>query len=131
MVTLRSGQDSMGVGDSAEECISIHALGCERLLVLSYGLPSHPLKILFFACWETIESFVSVFYTPAAKCVFNRSLIGRPPQITGRRVSAVHQGGIGAPNELATFRIHDAVVDFVEQSVWRTRNCAASNPRSA
>ena len=44
-------------------------------------------------------------------------------------MSAVHQGGVGAPNELATFRVHGAVVDFVEQSVWGTRNCAASNPR--
>ena len=43
----------MSVGDSAEEFISIHALGRERLLVLSCGLPSHPLEILFFACWET------------------------------------------------------------------------------
>ena len=66
----------MGVGDSAEEIISIHALGRERLLVLSCGLPSHSLKILFFARWETIERFVPLFYTPAAKCVFNRSLIG-------------------------------------------------------
>ena len=32
----------MSVGDSAEEFISIHALGRERLLVLSCGLPSHP-----------------------------------------------------------------------------------------
>ena len=47
----------MSVGDSAEEFTSIHALGRERLLVLSCGLPSHPLKILFFARWETIESF--------------------------------------------------------------------------
>ena len=66
----------MSVGDSAEEFISIHALGRERLLELSCGLPSHPLKILFFARWETIRVFGSVFYTPAAKCVFNRSLIG-------------------------------------------------------
>ena len=34
----------------------------------------------------------------------------RPPQITGRRVSAVHQGEVGAPNELATFRVHEAVM---------------------
>ena len=58
MVTpLRSGQGRMSVGDSAEEFISIHALGRERLLVLSCSLPSHPLQILFFALWETIESF--------------------------------------------------------------------------
>ena len=66
----------MCVGDSAEEFISICALGRERLLVLSCGLPSHPLKILFFARRDPIESSVSVFYPPAAKCVFNRSLIG-------------------------------------------------------
>ena len=73
---LCSGQGHTSVGDSAEEFISIHALGRERLLVLSCGLPSHALKILFFARWETIDVFISVFYTPAAKCVFCRSLIG-------------------------------------------------------
>ena len=41
------------------------------------------------------------------------------------------KGGIGAPNELATFRVHDGAVDFVERSVWRTRKYAASNPISA
>ena len=51
----------MSVGGNAEEFISIHALGRERLLVLSCGLPSHPLKILFFARWEAIESFCLSF----------------------------------------------------------------------
>ena len=51
----------MSVGDSAEEFISIHALGREKLLVLSCGRPSHPLEILFFARWETIESFFLSF----------------------------------------------------------------------
>ena len=45
----------MSVGDSAEEFTSIHALRRERLLVFFCGLPSHPVKILFFARWETIE----------------------------------------------------------------------------
>ena len=49
----------------------------------------------------------------------------RPPQITGRRVSAVHQGGVGAPNEVTTFRVHDAVVDFGELSVWRNEKIMA------
>ena len=44
----------MSVGDGAEEFISIHALGRERLLVLSCGLPSNPFKVLLFARWETI-----------------------------------------------------------------------------
>ena len=88
-------------------------------------------KILFFARWETIESFCLSFRHTCRQMCFYQKPDRRPPQITGGRVSTVHQGGIGAPNELATFRVHDAVVDFVERSVWRTRNCAASNPRSA
>ena len=67
--------------------------------------------------------FVSIFCTPAAKCVLTEAW-SAPATNPGRRVSAVHQGGVGAPNELATFRVHDAVVYFVERSVWRTRNCA-------
>ena len=66
MVTpLCSGQGHMSLSDSAEDFISIHALGHERLLVLPCGLPSHPLKILFFDRWETIiESFgVSFLHT--------------------------------------------------------------------
>ena len=130
MVTpLCPGQCHMSVGDNAEEFISIHALGRERLLVLSCGLASHPLKILFFARWETIE-FLSQFSAHQPPNVLQKP-DRRTPQIAGRRVSALHQGGVGAPNELATFRVHDAVVDFVERSVWRTRNCAASNPTSA
>ena len=63
MVTpLRSGQGHMSVDDSAQESISIHALGHERLLVLCCGLPSHPLKNVVFARWETIE-FLSQFST--------------------------------------------------------------------
>ena len=58
---VRSVQGHMSVGDSAEEFISIHALGRERLLVLSRRLRSHPLKIMFFARWETIERFCLSF----------------------------------------------------------------------
>ena len=59
----------MSVGDSAEELISTHALGRERLLVLSCGLPSHPLKIMFCARWETIE-FLSQLSTHQPPNVF-------------------------------------------------------------
>ena len=66
---LRSGQGHMSAGDSAEEFISIHALGHERLLVLSCGLPSHLLKILFFARWETIDIFcLSFLHTSRRMC---------------------------------------------------------------
>ena len=59
----------MSVSDSAEASISIHALGRERLLVLSCGLPSHPIKILLFARWETIQSFfLSFLHTSRQLC---------------------------------------------------------------
>ena len=77
MVTaLRSAQGHMSASDSAKAFISIHALGRERLLVLSCGLPSHPLKNPVFRPLGDDRVFASVFYTPVAKCVFNRSLIG-------------------------------------------------------
>ena len=133
MVTpLRSGQSHMSVGDSAEEFILIHALRRERLLVLSCGLPSKKIRSKF--CFSPVgrrREFLSEFFTHQPPNVFLQKPDRRPPQITGRRVSAVHQGGVEAPNELATLSVHDAVVDFVERSVLRTRNCAASNPRSA
>ena len=60
----------MSVGDSAEEFISIHALRRERLLVLSCGLPSHLLEILFFARWETIENCcISFLHSTRQMCV--------------------------------------------------------------
>ena len=77
MVTaLRSGQGHMSVGDSAEDFISIHTLGHEKLPVLSCGLPSYPLKILFFARWETIESCCLSFLHTSRQMCFNTSLIG-------------------------------------------------------
>ena len=66
----------MSVGGSAEEFISIHALGRERVLVLSCGLPSNPLKILFFARWETIESFRLSFLHTSRQMYFYQKLIG-------------------------------------------------------
>ena len=50
MVTpLRSRQGHMSVDDSAEGFISIHALGRERLVVLSVVFRHILSKILFFA----------------------------------------------------------------------------------
>ena len=63
----------MSVGDSAEELMSVHALGRERLLVLS-SVKSAPSFI--FSLLGDDRVLVSVFYTPAVKCVFNTSLIG-------------------------------------------------------
>ena len=98
---------------------SVHLDTCPRAEVACVVLSVVFRHILSKFCVSPAGSdkdFVSVFYTPAAKRVFNKP-DRRPTHITGRRVSAVHQGGVGAPNELATFRVHDAVVDFVERSV--------------
>ena len=89
------------------------------LLVLPCGLPLRPLKISFFLCWETIESFFLGFLHTSRQMCSQQKPDRRLPQITGRRVSTVHQGRVGALNEFATFRVHDAVVDFVELSMWR------------
>ena len=60
--------------------------------MLSCGLPSHSLKTLLFARWETIEGFcLSFLHQPPN--VFQQKPDRRPPQITGHRVSAVHQAG--------------------------------------
>ena len=55
--------DMMRVGDSAEEFMLIHALqwGGRGLPALSCRFPSNPLKMLFFARWETTESFCVCF----------------------------------------------------------------------
>ena len=68
-----------------------------------------------------VESFCLHFLHTSCQMCFSQRPDWRPPQITGGRVSAVHQGGVGAPTKLATFRVYDAVVDFVERSVRRTR----------
>ena len=71
MVTpLRSGQGHMSVGDSAEEFIPIHALGREGLLVLSCGLPPHPLKMMFCTRWETIENICLSFLHTSCQTYF-------------------------------------------------------------
>ena len=50
----------------------------------------------------------------------------RPPHITGRRVTTVTRGWVGAPNEGASFGFHNAVVVFVDRCLSMTRNLAAS-----
>ena len=71
MVTpLRSGQGHMSAGDSAEEFISVHALGRERLFVLSCRLPSILSKFCFSPFWETIESFRLSFVPTSLQMCF-------------------------------------------------------------
>ena len=49
----------------------------------------------------------------------------RSPLATGRRVTTVTLGWVGAPNERATFRFHDAFVGFVGRCLPRTWNLDA------
>ena len=95
MITpLRSGQGHMSVGDSAEEFMLIHVLERERLLVLSCGLPSNPLNILVFSM---LEEFCLCFPHTSRRMYFYQKPGQHPPNVTGRIVSTVHQGWVGAP----------------------------------
>ena len=49
----------------------------------------------------------------------------RSPHVTGRRVTTVTLGWVGASNERATFRFHAAAVGFVGPCLPRTRNLDA------
>ena len=51
----------------------------------------------------------------------------RPSCTTCRVVHTVTRGWVGAPDERAPIRIHDAVVGFVYRCLSRRRNLAASN----
>ena len=39
----------------------------------------------------------------------------RPPRVTGRVENTETRGWVGAPNERAPYRFHDAVVGFVDR----------------
>ena len=59
----------MSAGDSAEEFISVHALGRERLLFVLWS-SVNPLKILFFALLGDDREFSSQFCTHQPPNVF-------------------------------------------------------------
>ena len=52
------------------------------------------------------------------------------PYITGHCVDTVNLGWVGVPNERTLFRIHDAVVGFVDRFLAWTRNLATFNQTS-
>ena len=51
----------------------------------------------------------------------------RPPRITRRVMNTVTRGWVGAPNERAPFRFHDAVVGFADRCLSRARRISDSN----
>ena len=62
----------------------------------------------------------SVFSTPAAKGFVFQTSGRRPPHITGLCVNSVTLEWVGAPNERAPFRFHDAIADFADRCLTRT-----------
>ena len=63
-----------------------------------------------------------VFTHQRGHSFFNSQTPGRrPPHIIGRRVNTVSLGWVGAPNKRAPFRLHDAVIGFVDQCMTRSR----------
>ena len=78
-----------------------------------------------------MESFVFCFVHTSGQFFFYHTPGQLPPHDTGHGVKTVTLGWVGAPNERTLFRIHDAVVGFVDRCLSRTRNLAASNQRSA
>ena len=74
-----------------------------------------PPKRSIFCHRRGIENFCRLFSTHPWKMFLYQTPGRRPPFITGRVVNTVTRGWVGAPNERAPFRIHDAVVGFVDR----------------
>ena len=78
-----------------------------------------------FLQWERNRFlFLSVLYTPAARCVLYQTPGRRPPHFTGRLMDTVTLAWAGAPNERAPFRFHVAVVVYCRSmSVEDSESC--------
>ena len=72
-------------------------------------------------------NFVIYFLHTSGQLFFHHTPGQHPPHITGHCVRTVTLGWVGAPNERTSFKVHDAVVGFVDRCLTRTRNLAASS----
>ena len=90
-----------------------------------------PEKRYFFCPWRRIEDFCPLFSTHQRPNMSCQTSGQRSPHITGRRVNTVTRGWVGTPNERAPFRIHRAVVGFIDRCLSRAGNLAASNKHLA
>ena len=90
-----------------------------------------PDKGLFFAIGEGTRIFVVCFLRTRGQKLLYQTPGRRPPRNTDRVENTVTLGWVGAPNERAPFRIHDAVVGFLDRCLSRTRNLADSNEHLA
>ena len=80
----------------------------------------HRRRIEIFRHLFSIRQRPNVFFL---RCLAGaRQMPGRrPPHITGLHVSTVTLGWVGAPNERSPFRFHDAIADFPDRCLTRTR----------
>ena len=99
----------MGLNGHIENFIWIHGVGGDRLPAVFYALFSNAIFRLF-----------SVHERPN---VFSQTPINskRPPHITGSLVNSVSLGWVGGHNEHAPVRVRDAVIDFVDLCLMRSR----------
>ena len=79
-----------------------------------------PDKLLFLAIGDGSRFFVICFLYTSGQMFFSQTPGRRPPYITGLRVNSPTLGWIGAPNELAPLRVHDAIAVFVARCLTRT-----------
>ena len=82
-------------------------------------LPNQRKGHRFFAIGEGSRIFVACFLHSSAQMCLYQTPGRRPPPITGRFVNTVTRGWVGAPNERAPLRFHDAVIVFVDRCLSR------------
>ena len=121
----------VNVDDGLEDIRCIRGLGGEKLPAASYSLLPNLKKGLFLPSERDREFLSPVFYTAAPKCVCIKRLAGARHLSPVVFVNTVTRGWVGAPNERAPFRFHGAVLGFVDGSLSRTRNLAASTQHLA
>ena len=80
-----------------------------------------PEKCLFFAIGDGSRFFVICFLYTSGQMFFSQTPGRRPPYITGLRETSVTLGWVGAPNERAPLRVHDAIAVFFARCLTRTR----------
>ena len=81
----------------------------------SFALLPNAKKGLFFAIGEESRFFVVCSLHTRGQMFLYQTPGQGPPRITGSFVNTLTRGLVGAPNERAPFRIHDAVVGFVDR----------------
>ena len=97
----------------------------------SYALLPNLKNGRLFAIGDGLRISVACFLHNSAPMCLYQTPGRRPSPITGRFVSTVIRGWVGAPIERAPFRFHGPVVGFDDRCLSRTRNLAASNEQLA